>query len=188
MKKPLNYQVTEYDCGKASLENAFSYLFEREEIPAEIIKLISTYTLDCYDEHGNPGSGGTSTTAMKLLSNRLNDYAKAKKVAIFSKHIVNKDVNTDLIYTTLKYNGIIILRTMLGCEHYVLITKIDNEYIYIWDPYYLENEQKNIEIILEQPFTYNRKIVKEYFERETDENYVIGREEKRECMIIHRKY
>ena len=53
MKVPLRFQITEYDCATTTLQNAISFLFEREEIPAEIIRTISLYTLDCYDEEGN---------------------------------------------------------------------------------------------------------------------------------------
>ena len=41
MKTPLRFQVTEYDCGTVSLYNAISYLFDREEIPAKLLKTIS---------------------------------------------------------------------------------------------------------------------------------------------------
>ena len=40
MKNPLHYQLTEYDCGPTSLLNAISFLFEREEIPPEVIRNI----------------------------------------------------------------------------------------------------------------------------------------------------
>ncbi len=46
MKTPLRYQITEFDCGSVSLVNCITYLFEREHIPAELIKAINTYTLD----------------------------------------------------------------------------------------------------------------------------------------------
>lgn len=49
MKVPLRYQVTEFDCGTISLLNVLSYLYERAEIPAELVKAIHRYTLDCYD-------------------------------------------------------------------------------------------------------------------------------------------
>lgn len=52
MKVPLRYQVTEFDCGTISLLNVLSYLYERNEIPAELVKVIHRYTLDCYDEKG----------------------------------------------------------------------------------------------------------------------------------------
>ena len=46
MKNPLRFQVTEYDCGTVALQNALSYLFEREELPAALVKAIHKYTLD----------------------------------------------------------------------------------------------------------------------------------------------
>lgn len=46
MKVPLRFQVTEFDCGTVSLLNAFSYLFDREELPALLVKKINEYTLD----------------------------------------------------------------------------------------------------------------------------------------------
>lgn len=68
MKIPLRFQVTEFDCGTVSLLNAFSYLFEREEIPALLVKSIFKYTLDCYDDKGNLGQGGTSREAIKKIN------------------------------------------------------------------------------------------------------------------------
>ena len=48
MKNPLRYQMTEYDCGPSSMLNAVSVLFEREEIPPEILRSIMLYCLDCF--------------------------------------------------------------------------------------------------------------------------------------------
>ena len=47
MKSPLRYQFSEYDCGPTTMLNAVSYLFEREEIPPEIIRNVMLYSLDC---------------------------------------------------------------------------------------------------------------------------------------------
>ena len=76
MKTPLRYQITEFDCGSVSLINCIVFLFERNEIPAELIKAISTYTLDCYDEFGNLGQKGTSREAVKYLSRWISDFSK----------------------------------------------------------------------------------------------------------------
>ena len=40
MKSPLRYQITEFDCGSVSLINCISYLFEREEMPLEFLKIL----------------------------------------------------------------------------------------------------------------------------------------------------
>lgn len=64
MKVPLRFQVTEFDCRTVARINGIIYLFDREEIPAELIKGISIYTLACYDEKGKLGNGGTSREAI----------------------------------------------------------------------------------------------------------------------------
>ena len=53
MKIPLRFQITEFDCGTVALQNAISYLFDRENVPAELVRAISIYTVNCYDEKGN---------------------------------------------------------------------------------------------------------------------------------------
>ena len=40
MKIPLAFQITEYDCGTTTLLNAFLFLFQRQEIPVEVLKTI----------------------------------------------------------------------------------------------------------------------------------------------------
>ena len=72
MKNPLHYQFSEYDCGPTSMQNAISFLFEREEIPPEVLRNIMLYCLDCYSSEGVPGKSGTSCAAMMFLSNWLN--------------------------------------------------------------------------------------------------------------------
>lgn len=47
MNNPLRYQMTEYDCGPTSMLNAVSDLFQREEIPLEIVRSIMLHCLDC---------------------------------------------------------------------------------------------------------------------------------------------
>ena len=77
MKTPLHYQLSEYDCGPTSLMNAISFLFEREEIPPEVLRNIMLYSLDCYSPEGTPGKHGTSRTAMMFLAHWLDGFGKA---------------------------------------------------------------------------------------------------------------
>ena len=67
MKNPLQYQSTEYDCGPSSVINAVSFLFEREEIPPELIINVMRFCLDRSGSDGSPGKGGTSCAAMRSL-------------------------------------------------------------------------------------------------------------------------
>ena len=87
MKNPLRYQMTEYDCGPTSMLNAVSYLFQREEIPPEIIRSIMLYCLDCFGEDGASGKRGTSCMAMMFLSNWINGYGQTGHLPISSKYL-----------------------------------------------------------------------------------------------------
>ena len=64
MKNPLHYQISEYDCGPTSMLNAIIYLFDRDEIPPEVIRNTMLYCLDCYSKEGIPGKRGTSRAAI----------------------------------------------------------------------------------------------------------------------------
>lgn len=52
MKIPLRYQNTEYDCGTTSFVNALAYLYDREDIPVELLKAIYRFTLDVENDEG----------------------------------------------------------------------------------------------------------------------------------------
>ena len=92
MKNPLHYQLSEYDCGPTSLLNAISFLFEREEIPPEILRNIMLYCLDCYGPEGSVGKSGTSCTAMMFLSNWLQGLGDIGKLPVSSRYLRGSDV------------------------------------------------------------------------------------------------
>jgi len=50
MKVSLRYQNSKYDCGTTSFINALAYLYDRENIPVELLKAIYQYTLDVEDK------------------------------------------------------------------------------------------------------------------------------------------
>ena len=93
MKNPLHYQISEYDCGPTSMLNAIIYLFDREQIPPDIIRSIMLYCLDCYGACGAPGKSGTSCAAMMFLSNWLNGCGTAGLLSISSRFIRSKRAN-----------------------------------------------------------------------------------------------
>ncbi len=191
MKTPLRHQITEFDCGTISLTNCLIYLFEREDIPAELIKAISTYTLDCYDEFGNLGQKGTSKQAVAFLSRWMTDFCNSKNLGLKCEYLSGKDVTFEKIKSCLDKNGCVNLRSYFGVEHYVTVTGYDDEYVYIFDPYYsLEDEFKNdkyIEIDLNHPFSYNRKVRHKRFLEKTKNTFALGPVSKREAVLINRK-
>ena len=190
MKTPLRYQITEFDCGSVSLLNCITYLFNRNEIPAELVKAISTYTLDCYDEFGNIGAKGTSREAVEYISKWITEFCKAKNFGITCKYLKGEDVNISEIEMCLKTGGCVNFRTYQGCEHYVTITGIDKKFVYIFDPYYKTEasyKNNNMVFFMNNPFKCNRKIKMERFLSSTKFEGALGPVNRREVVLFNRK-
>ena len=165
MKNKLIYQRTEFDCGTTSMINAISYLFDREEIKPEIIKAIYNYTLDEYDQNGNAYHGGTSMEIMRYLANWLNGYASSTNYPINAQCIYGTKISptpNSLLYKWINDGGVAVARMHFGSYgHYVTITKIDNEYVYLFDPYAQEEKEDwedGISVIKDRPYQFNRKV------------------------------
>jgi hypothetical protein len=139
MKNPLAYQRTEFDCGLTTLLNAISFLFEREEIPPEVLKFISIYSTDSYNLQGEHGKGGTSRLAMMFISGWLNEYGRAAKFPVETRYLSGDEVNAEpgsLITQSLLENGAVIARVMDDVAHYILLTGLDGFNVLAWDPWY----------------------------------------------------
>ncbi len=189
MKNPLRYQISEYDCGPTSMLNAVSYLFEREEIPPEVIRNIMLYCLDCYNAEGVPGKCGTSTAAMMFLSNWLCGFGKIGRLDISSRYLSGKNVylgQNSLINDALRRGGAAVVRLYYDVEHYVLFTGIQGDKILMFDPYYWEEpyEQKDILMVKDHPCAYNRIVPETYFNRQSKEIYALGPYEGREAVLL----
>lgn len=191
MKVPLRFQITEFDCGSVSLLNCLSYLYEREEIPALLIKQIYKYTLDCYDENGNLGNAGTSREAVNKLTRWITHYANSNNFDILCERLTGNAVSLEKMATCLADGGVILVRCWQTVEHYVIITKIKRGKLYIFDPYYLEKTyyagDRQIKIVLNQPFTHNRVVSIKRFFAETHQDFALGPVDNRECVLIRRR-
>lgn len=189
MKNPLRYQISEYDCGPTSMLNGISYLFEREEIPPEVIRNIMLYCLDCYNAEGVPGKCGTSTAAMMFLSNWLCGFGKIGRLEISSRYLSGKSVylgRESLINDALSRGGAAVVRLYYDVEHYVLLTGEKDGNMLMFDPYYWETpyEQPDILMVTDHPYTYNRIVPQHYFNRESREIYALGPYEGREAVLL----
>ena len=189
MKNPLRYQISEYDCGPTSMLNAMSYLFQREEIPPEIIRNIMLYCLDCYGADGASGKSGTSRMAMMFLSNWLNGFGKAGYLPISSTHLSGDAVHfrqESRLRDTLLRGGAAVVLVDLDGWHYVLLTGIQGEQVFLFDPYYLNTpfENEEIQMVTDHPMAYNRIVPTWYFERETQAAYALGPVETREAVLL----
>lgn len=199
MKNLLNYQSSEYDCGPVSLTNAIRYLFEREIIYPDIIKYIMLYCLDSYNEEGEVGKSGTSASAMMFLSNWLNQFGQMKNFPISCEFLSGEDVylaQNSRIIGALQQGGVVVLRLFLDVGHYVLLTGIKEEKIYLFDPYYedandpnLDQEYLNDEItfITDQPKYANRAVSIQRLNRLTEGYYEMGPYNIREAVILYNR-
>lgn len=190
MKVPLRFQITEFDCGTVSLLNAFSFLYEREEIPALLVKQINKYTLDCYDENGNLGAGGTSREAIKKLTSWISNYANSNDFNIVCKRLTANEVLLPPILDCLDRGGVVFARLWQTNEHYVIITKIKRNKAYIFDPYYLDksyyNKDKQVKIVLNKPFSHNRIVSIKRLFGESKRDFSLGPIDMRECVLINK--
>ena len=91
---------------------------------------------------------------------------------------------------TLDDNGVIIARCWQDTEHYVLITKIDDNFAYIFDPYYLEEDyyvkDDDVAIVLHETFTHNRLVKIERLFDESLKDFSLLEEAKRSVILINR--
>ena len=191
MKIPLRYQNTEYDCGTTSFINALAYLYDREDIPVELIKAVYKYTLDVESEDGIIGKGGTSRKHAELLARYFVKYANENPDFNINCKVLSKEqVNLKDMKTTVDNNGVIIARCWQDVEHYVLITKIDDNFAYIFDPYYLEEDyyynDEDVAVVLYETFTHNRIVKLERLFTEENKDFSLLKESDREVILINR--
>lgn len=189
MKSPLRYQISEYDCGPTTLLNAITFLFEREEVPPEIIKNISLYSLDTFNSQGFAGRHGTSKIAMMFLSNWLNAYRHTGQLNISCEYLTAESVyigETSKINDVLQRGGVVVVRLFYDVEHYVLLTGMKENHILMFDPYYNIEDFKDTPIILspDTVFTHNRMVPWECFNKEDTSLYALGAMENREAVLL----
>lgn len=190
MKVPLRFQITEYDCGTTSLINALAYLFDREEIPVTLLKAIYKYTLDAEGENGIVGEAGTSRESVEKLSHWITRYAKNNDFGITCETLEKDEVTEAKMRECLDNSGCILARCYQEVEHYVLITKMDDNFAYIFDPYYLEEDyyynDKQVAVVLNQNFTHNRIVKIERFFNQSHQDFSLMEINKREVVLINR--
>ena len=191
MKVPLRYQNTEYDCGTTSFVNALAYLYDREDVPIELLKAIYRFTLDVEGKDGIKGKGGTSRNHAELLSKYFVEYANnTEEFDIKCKILNGEDVTLEEMKNSLNNNGVIIARCWQDTEHYVLITRIDDNFAYLFDPYYLNENyyvaDDNVAIVLHESFTHNRIVKIERLFDESLNDFSLLEKNKRSIILINR--
>lgn len=192
MGNPLGYQVTEYDCVPTTFINAIRHLFKRDEIPPEVVKSIYTYSLDTFNKHGKSGKKGTSFYAVQYICNWLNEYSHGNDFGIYCDLIEPCDIHlakNSRIVECLNEGGVVVARVCFtrSLYHYILITEVDDEFVYIFDPCYREKDfrENDIEIVFNKPFKYNRKIKRAWFDSTEEKKYAMSENQERECVLVY---
>ncbi len=189
MKNPLHYQLTEYDCGPTSMLNALAYLFEREQIPPEIVRETMLFCMDRHGRDGICGKEGTSYMAMMFLSNWYNNFGTSGQLPVFCRYLRGADVNLrpdGAIRTALQEGSAVVVRLWLEEPHYVLLTGSCREGYRMFDPYYEPDapEETGILAVRDQPEKCNRIVPAGYLDREGNELYALGDLADREAIIL----
>ena len=186
-KIPLQYQVTEYDCGSAAIINAISYIFDFSAIPAAFLKII--YNV-CLDKTKN-SKIQTSQEAMKYLALWFNIYAEQTRFPIHCSIYEGKDVSllkySEIVEKIKSPNTAAVLLCKLYDEHYVTLTDADDEYIYLFDPYYKSIDYQDNKIIkLNNKFKANRKLPINFMETTDGEFYNLKSIPNRLAVVFER--
>lgn len=190
MKSPLMYQLTENTCGEVAAFNCVSYLFDREAMPLELLQILASYTIGCLDEEGRLSNREFCDNFMYFISSWIAGFAKEKHIPLKAKYLTGEDVNLLTIRHCLLSGGCVELKTTRRGKHFVTITGMDDEDMFIFDPYFKPNgsykPQQGIEIVNDKPFEYNRKVKIEKFIQEQSVELVLGKREFREAILFYK--
>lgn len=118
-------------------------------------------------------------------------YANTNEKINIKAHILCND-KVDLINlkSVIERGGVAIARVWQQGEHYVIITKIDENFAYIFDPYYLDEDyyykDSEVAVVLNDNFTHNRlvKLSRLFDERKVD--FSLLPVEDREVILLER--
>lgn len=193
MKTPLAYQLSEYDCGTVAILNAIRYLYTRGEISPALIKHIGQCTMDTIDANGEHCKRGTSAAMIEYLASWINDNAENLGLDLKAELLKGDDAeiyNNQLEYC-MKKGGVAILRVWDAVEHYVLCTKMDEKKAYIFDSYYVPeddfDDDPETTMVHDKPFEYNRIVSKVRINAKNKREYALVRDDNKKILILYRK-
>lgn len=188
MRVPLRFQITEFDCGTVSLQNAISYLYTRETVPAELVRAISLYSFGCYDNLGNKLNSVNCNNNISLMTQWFCDYVNSHDFGLNCRRYEKANVTIYAMQYAIDRGGCVFLKSYLKDEEFIILTSMDENYVYLWDPYYLEmdyfKDDDSVTIVTDKPFDYNRRVSKERFCSFISNAYALGPMQKRDCVVI----
>lgn len=195
MKSPLRYQATDADCGKTSLVNAFMYLFERGEIPPQVIDFITRVTGDC-NLAVNGYYRGTSANALGFMAAWSNDYLVKAGLPVRCLALRGDDVSMredSPLVKGLREGAVAVCGCYLSVDHYVLMTGIDDENVRLFDPFYETYPPVDFELpptgvawVDDAPFSHNRIVSRAVLDDPDSISYTLHAKSGRDAVLIWR--
>ena len=195
MKSPLRYQATDADCGKTSMVNAFMYLFERSEIPPQVVDFITRVTGDC-NLAVNGYYRGTSAHALAFMASWCNDYLVKAGMPVRCQALSGDEVSLrdgSPLVEGLREGAVAICGCHLRVDHYVLITGIDDENALIFDPYYEPYPPEHFALpdegvawVDDQPFSHNRIVSRAVLDDPESISYTLHAVSGRDAVLMWR--
>lgn len=128
MKSPLRYQATCYDCGTTALVDALMAVFEREQIPPEVVRFLTAMTCDKCVGTTRELRGGTSAAAMAFAAAWLNDCAGKLGFPVACEQLRGDDVTLRAggrLDAELRAGAAVVAGVCLGADHYVVLTGVE---------------------------------------------------------------
>jgi len=200
-KIPLKYQSTDYDCVPTTFLNALNFLFERNEIPPEVIQRILLYSLDTINKKGEHGKDGTSGLSANFLIQWLDEYSNAgNKNFRLECEYLSSDNDDDIhlgrnnkIVRCINDKGVALCSVCIDedISHYILCTKADQDFLYFFDPYYrhkqFSQKEKAFYEWIDDEWGYNLKVSRSRLDSYKTEKYSFGPKDQREVCLIKRK-
>jgi hypothetical protein len=192
MPTPLRYQVTHYDCGPTSLLNALAVLFDRDELPPDVLKGVYALSLDRYYD-GLAYHGGTSGMAMAHIAFWLQDYADRTGFPLRAMRITGQQVSLaegSPLRESLGQGGVAVAGVRLDVDHYVVLTGFQDGCVRVFDPFWSALGQREwgpgVMQVTDAPFSHNRLIRPEVMDSEDDHEYSFACASGAEAVLMWR--
>lgn len=195
MKSPLRYQATDADCDKTSLTNAFMYLFERSEIPLQVIDYITHVTGDC-NLAVNGYCRGTSAHSLAFMAAWCNDYLvkvamPARAQALWGDEVRMRGCSP--LMEGLRGGAVAMCGCDLSVDHYVLMTCLDGEDMLLLDPCYepyppehFVLPEQGVAWVDDAPFSHNRVVSRTVLDDPASVSYTLHAVSGRDAVLLWR--
>lgn len=195
MKSPLRYQATAADCGKTSLVNAFMYLFERDEIPPQVVDFVTRVTGDC-NLAVNGYFRGTSAHALAFVAAWCNDYLVKAGMPVRCQALAGDEVSFadgSALLEGLKGGAVAVCGCRLFVDHYVLMTGLEGESVRLFDPFYetypperFELPPTGVQWVDDAPFSHNRLVARAVLDDPDAVSYSLFARSGRDAVLVWR--